>query len=54
VGKSDTGLNQCINDNLVYPQSMFSKYFPEAVSNNYKWITDPFRADSPPNYGFSL
>jgi hypothetical protein len=33
---------------------MFSRYFPEAVSDKYKWITDPFHADSPQNYEFSL
>jgi hypothetical protein len=32
----------------------FCKYFPEAVTDKYKWITDPFHADSPQNYDFSL
>ncbi|PNF14736.1 hypothetical protein B7P43_G08930, partial [Cryptotermes secundus] len=34
--------------------SRFSKYFPEAVSDKYKWIMDTFRTNSPPNYDFSL
>jgi hypothetical protein len=29
-------------------------YFPEAVSDKYKWIADPFHADTPQNYDFSL
>jgi hypothetical protein len=32
----------------------FVNYFPEAVSDKYKWITDPFHADSRQNYDFSL
>jgi hypothetical protein len=32
----------------------FVKYFPEAVTDKYKWITDPFHADFPQNYDFSL
>jgi hypothetical protein len=54
VEKSDTGIVQCIKDHLVNLQSRFPKYFPEAVSDKYKWIMDPFPADSPQNYDFSL
>jgi hypothetical protein len=25
----------------------FVEYFPEAVTDKYKWITDPFHADPP-------
>jgi hypothetical protein len=32
----------------------FVKYFPEAVTDKYKLIIDPFHADSPQNYYFSL
>lgn len=39
---------------FVNLQSRFTKYFPEAVSGKYKWITDPFQADSPQKYDFSL
>jgi hypothetical protein len=39
---------------LVYPHSIFSKSFPEAVTDEYKWITDSPNADLPHNYGFSL
>jgi hypothetical protein len=46
---SDIATDQCIKDQLVNQQSMFSKYFPEAVSVKYRWITDPFHADSPQN-----
>jgi hypothetical protein len=35
-------------------QCSFSQYFPEAVSNKYKWITDPFHVDSLCNYDFAL
>jgi hypothetical protein len=51
---SDTQIDQCIKDHLVNLQSRFCKYFPEAVTDKYKWIMDPFHADSPKNYGFSL
>jgi hypothetical protein len=54
VEKSDTGIDQCIKDHLVNPLSRFSKYFPEVVSDKYKWITDSFCADSPKNYDFSI
>jgi hypothetical protein len=51
---SNTGIDQCIKAHLVNLKSRFSKYFPEAVSNKYKWITDPFHADSSPNFDSSL
>jgi hypothetical protein len=54
VETSDIGIDQCINDHLVNLQSRFCKYFPEAVTDKYKWITDPFHADSHQNYNFSL
>jgi hypothetical protein len=34
--------------------SGFLSYFPEAVSDKFKWIVDPFHADSPQNYYFLL
>jgi hypothetical protein len=49
VGTNDTGTGQCIKDCLVNLQSMFSKYFPEAVSDKYKWIMDPIHVDTPQN-----
>jgi hypothetical protein len=54
VETSDIGIDQCIKDHLVNLQSRFCKYFPAAVTDKYKWITDPFHADSPQNYDFSL
>jgi hypothetical protein len=39
---------------LVILQSRFSKYFSEAISEKYKWITGQFRTYSPQNYDFSL
>jgi hypothetical protein len=54
VEANDAGIDQCIKDHLVTLQSRVSKYFPEAVSNKYKWIMDPFHADLPQNYDFSL
>jgi hypothetical protein len=54
VGTSDTGIEQCIKDHLVNLRSRFCKYFPEGVTDKYKWIMDPFHADSPQNYAFSL
>jgi hypothetical protein len=54
VETSDTGIDQCNKDHLVNLQFRFCKYFPEAVTDKYKWITDPFHADSPQNYDFSL
>jgi hypothetical protein len=54
VETSDTGIDQCIKDHLVNLQSRFSKYFPEAISDKYKWITDAFPAGLPQNYNFSL
>jgi hypothetical protein len=50
VETSNTGIGQCIKAHLVNLQSRFSKYFSEAISNKYKRITDPFHADSSPNY----
>jgi hypothetical protein len=46
---SDNEINQCVKDHLVNLQSSFSKYFPETLSDKYKWVTDPFHADSPQN-----
>jgi hypothetical protein len=46
---SDIGI-----DHMVNLQCRFSWYFPEAVSDKYKWITDPVNADSLRNYDFSL
>jgi hypothetical protein len=54
VGTSDTGIDQCIKDHSVNLHSRFSKYFPEEISDKYKWITNPFHAVSPQNYDFSL
>jgi hypothetical protein len=54
VETSDIGIDQFIKDHLVNLQSRFCKYFPEAVTDKYRWITDPFHADSPQNYNFSL
>jgi hypothetical protein len=54
VGRSDTGIQHCSEEHLVNLQSRFSKHFPEAISDKYKWITGPFLVDSPPNYDFSL
>jgi hypothetical protein len=53
-GNSDIGIYQCSKDHFVNLQSRFSKYFPEAVRDKYKRITDPFHGDSPQNYDFSL
>jgi hypothetical protein len=53
VETSDIGIDQCLKDHLVNLQSRFSKYFPEAVTDKYKWIMDPFHADSHQNYDFS-
>jgi hypothetical protein len=36
VKTSDTGNDQCIDDQLVNLQPRFSKYFPEEVSDKYK------------------
>jgi hypothetical protein len=54
VEKSDTRIDQCIKSHLVNLQARVFKYFPEAVSDRYKLITDPFHADSTQNYDFSL
>jgi hypothetical protein len=54
VERSDTGIHQCIRGQLVNLQYRFSKYFPEAVSDKYKSLTDPFHADSPQNYDILL
>jgi hypothetical protein len=51
---NDTGTDQCIKDHLANLQSWFSKYFPEAERDKYKWIVDNFYADSPKSYEFSL
>jgi hypothetical protein len=47
VETSDNGIDQYIEDHLANLQSRFSKYFPEAVSDKYKWIIDSFHVDSP-------
>jgi hypothetical protein len=54
VEPTDTGIDQCIKDHLVNVQPRFSKYFPEATSDKYKWLKDPFHADSLQNYQFFL
>jgi hypothetical protein len=54
VETSEIGIDKCIKDHLVNLQSMFCKYFPEAVTDKYKWITDPCHASSPQNYDFPL
>jgi hypothetical protein len=51
---SGTRIDQCIKHQLVNVQSRFSKYFPEALRDKYKWIIDPFRANLPQNYNFSF
>jgi hypothetical protein len=51
---SDTGIDQCIKEHLVNQQFRFLKCFPEAGSDKYKCITDPFHADSLQNKDFSL
>lgn len=43
-----------IRDHLVSPSSGFSKYFPEVLSDKYRWMTDPFHVNSLPDYEFSL
>jgi hypothetical protein len=53
VETSNIGIDQYIKDHLVNLQSRFL-YFPEAVTDKYKWVMDPFHADSPQNYDFSL
>jgi hypothetical protein len=53
VETCDTGIDQCIKDHFINLQSRFSKFFPEAVNDKYKWITDPYDAGSPQNYEFS-
>lgn len=50
----NNGIDQCIKDHSVNLQSRFSKYLPEAISDKYKWITDPFHVDSSENYEFLL
>jgi hypothetical protein len=54
VETSDTVIDPSIKDRLVNLQSRFSKYFSSAISDKYKWITDPFHVVSPQNYDFSL
>jgi hypothetical protein len=54
VETTDTGIDQCIREHVVNLESRFSKYFPEAVSDKYKWIADPFHADSSHIYDSSL
>jgi hypothetical protein len=55
VETSDTGIDQCIKDQLVNLQSTrFCTYFPEAVTDKCKCITDQFHTDYLQNYDFSL
>jgi hypothetical protein len=54
VETSATGIYQSIKDHLFNLESRLSKYFPEAVSDKYEWITDSFHVDSSQNYNFSL
>jgi uncharacterized protein YdaL len=54
VETSAAGIDYCIKDHMVILPCGFSKYFQEVLSDTYKWITDPFHVDSPPNYDFSL
>jgi hypothetical protein len=54
VETSVTGIDQCIKDHLVDMQSRFSTYFTEAICDKYKRTADPFHADSPQRYYFSL
>jgi hypothetical protein len=49
VERSDTGNDQFIRDHFVNLQFRFSKYFPETVSDKYKWIADKFHTESPQN-----
>jgi hypothetical protein len=39
---------------MLCPHPVNALHFPEAVTDKYKWIMDPFHADSPKNYDFSL
>jgi hypothetical protein len=54
VERSDTEIDQRIKEHLVNLKFRFSNYFALAVSDKYKWITDPFHADSPRNLNFFL
>jgi hypothetical protein len=36
---------QCIKAHLVICSPGIVKYFPEAVTDKYKWIMDPFHPD---------
>jgi hypothetical protein len=50
VENSDSGADQCVKDHLANLQPRLSRNFPQAVSDEYKWITDPFHAVSPRIY----
>jgi hypothetical protein len=39
--RSDTAIDQRVKDHLV--NLKFSKYFPGAATDKYKWITDQIR-----------
>jgi hypothetical protein len=56
VKTSDTGTDQCIINYLVNLHFRFPRYtyFPEAVSNKYKWTAGPFHPDSHQNYDLRL
>jgi hypothetical protein len=45
---SDTAIVPSIKNRFVNLQSRFSKYFPAAIYDKYKWFFDKFHADSPP------
>jgi hypothetical protein len=54
VETSDTRIDQCFKNHFVNLQCRFSKNFPEAVNDKYRWIMDPFHAGSPQNYDFTV
>jgi hypothetical protein len=54
VGISDTRIAHFIENYFINLQSTFSKCSPVAISDENKWMTDPFRANLPQNYDFSF
>jgi hypothetical protein len=53
--KTETEIDQSTEVHLVNQQRRLCEYIPEAVSDKYAWMTDPFRADSLSNItNFSL
>jgi hypothetical protein len=42
VETNDTGTHNYTKYHFVNIQFRFSNYFPEAVTDKYKWIMDPF------------